>query len=210
VRVGRLHVVTDDEVLARPDFAAVAERVLAAGGEVCLHLRGHGTGGGSLFELAARLVTAAHAAGAQVVVNDRVDIALAAGADGVQLGRRGLPVSRVRPLVAGRLLGYSAHAAVEAAEAAAAGADFVVIGTIFDTPAHPAPAAGVGLVRETAAAVSVPVLAIGGITPARVAEVVGAGASGVAVRGAIWDATDPESAVVAFEQALGASRVRGA
>lgn len=208
--VGRLHIVTDDEVLARPAFAAVAERVLAAGGaDVSLHLRGHGTSGRRLFGLASRLGAPARAAGARVLVNDRVDVALAAGCDGVQLGSRGLPVARVRPLVGARIIGYSAHGAAEAAAAAAAGADVILIGTIFETPAHPGAAAGTGLVRAAAEAARVAVVAIGGITPERVQEVAAAGAGGVAVRAAVWDATDPGSATVAFVRALEAVRVRG-
>jgi thiamine-phosphate pyrophosphorylase len=199
-----LHVVTDDEVLARPRFAAMAGSVLAAGGPaVTLHLRGHATSAGRLFGAAIGLGAAARDAGARLLVNDRVDIALAAGADGVQLGWRSLPVERVRGLIGPRLIGYSAHEAGEAAAAAAAGADFVLIGAIYETPSHPGRAAGAALVQAAAAAASVPLVAIGGVTPARVPELVSAGAAGVAVRSGVWDAADPSAAAVAFVRALG-------
>ncbi|MDT8342467.1 MAG: thiamine phosphate synthase, partial [Longimicrobiales bacterium] len=91
-RVPPLHLVTDDAVLARPGFRGAAEAALEAGGaRVALHLRGPGTNGGPLYRLAVALVPAARAAGALLLVNDRVDVAACAGADGVQLGRRSLP-----------------------------------------------------------------------------------------------------------------------
>jgi thiamine-phosphate pyrophosphorylase len=198
-----LHVVTDDGILARPDFPALARTVIEAAGAVAtLHLRGHGTTGGRLFALARDLTGPARAAGARLIVNDRIDVALAAGADGVQLGRRSLPVARVRELVGSRTVGYSAHAADEADGAEADGADFVVIGTIFETPAHAGRADGVQLIEAAARATTLPLIAIGGVTPDRVAAVLAAGAAGVAARGGVWNTVDPAAAAVAFAQSL--------
>lgn len=207
-----LHVVTDDDVLARAGFFPAAEAVLDTGGPATtFHLRGHRTHGGFLLEAGLRLAEVAQRAGARLLVNDRVDVALAAGADGVQIGRMGLPINRVRDLIGSRLLGYSAHGAEEGAAAARAGADFLLVGTIYETRAHPGGAMGPELVRACAKATDTAVIAIGGVTPGRVAEVVQAGARGVAVRGGVWDAPDPAAAVAEYIGVLAqseASRTR--
>jgi thiamine-phosphate diphosphorylase len=200
-----LHLVTDDAILRRPDFAGRAAVVLGAGGSrVALHLRGHGLGGAELYRVAARVADPTRRRwpeGPALLVNDRVDVALALDADGVQLGVRSLPIRVVRRMLPrGRLLGYSAHAAAEAAAARRWGADFVFMGPVYATPSHPTPGAGPALVAAAGAAA--PIVAIGGITPERVREVVAAGAAGIAVRSGVWAAADPVAAVVAFLRAL--------
>lgn len=203
-----LHIVAADEVLERRDFVTLATALLTAHGpSVALHLRAHGRPGAFLYRIAAVLARVADGAGALVVVNDRVDVALSAGAGGVQLGARSLPVAATRALVGpGVRLGYSAHEPDEAAAAARDGADWVLAGTIYATPSHPGRAgAGPGRVREIAARVAVPVLAIGGITAERVPEVVAAGARGVAVIGAVWRAPDPRAAADDLAAALAAA-----
>jgi thiamine-phosphate diphosphorylase len=193
----RLHVVTDDRVLARPGFAAIAETLLDRGGAaVALHLRGHRTGGRRLEMIGMRLVERARVSGARLLVNDRADIALAIAADGVELGRRSLPVVQVRLLLGPRWIGYSAHGVAEAVAAERAGTDFILMGTIYQSGSHPdAAAAGIGLVREAAAAVRIPVLAIGGVEPERLAEIRAAGAWGAAVLAGVWNAADPAVAL---------------
>lgn len=204
MNIGALHVITDDDVLARAGFLTAAAAVLEAGGPaVTLHLRGHGTSGGRLLEMGTRLTGSAKGTGSRLLVNDRVDVALAVDAAGVQVGKRGLPVGRVRELIGRRLLGYSAHGVEEAAAAVGAGADFVLVGTIYETSSHPGEAVGPDLIRACAGATDAPAIAIGGITPARVREVWQAGGRGVAVRGGVWDAPDPGAAVIEFVQALG-------
>ncbi|HEX7118061.1 MAG TPA: thiamine phosphate synthase [Longimicrobiales bacterium] len=201
----RLHLVTADEVLLATDFADRAGRVLAAcGAAVALHLRGHGLSGRELYVLAERLRGVAGRVGAALLVNDRIDVALAAGADGVQLGRRSLPVPDARRLLGSAArIGFSAHSVAEAAGAERDGADFVVLGAVYPTASHPGePGCGVGRVREAVEAVGVPVLAIGGITPERVGAVRAAGAYGVAVLGGVWRAADPAAAARAYLEAL--------
>jgi thiamine-phosphate diphosphorylase len=192
--------VTDDGVLGAPDFPARARRVMdATGGRAVLHLRGHATPVRRLLALAMALVGAG-----PVLVNDRLDVALAAGAAGAQLGRRSLPVAAARRLLGSHaLLGYSAHDPAEAAAAAAEGTDFVLLGTIYRSASHAGRApAGPALVRETAARCARPVVAIGGITPARVADVLAAGAHGVAVLGGVWRVADEVAAARAYLAAL--------
>lgn len=188
-----LHVVTDDIVLARADFVAVARALLETGGHgLAFHLRGHATSSRRLHELGSALAQAAAASGTALLVNDRIDVALTVGAAGVQLGRRSIAVELARSLVGARMIGYSAHSAEDAAHAERSGTDFVILGTIYPTASHPsAEASGPGLVRETADRVSGPVIAIGGVTPDRAVEVVAAGAYGAAVLGGVWSAEDP-------------------
>ncbi|RMH13254.1 MAG: thiamine phosphate synthase [Gemmatimonadetes bacterium] len=199
-----LHVVTDESVLAAEGFAARARAVLeAGGGALALHLRAHRLGGRRHYELAARLAPEAAAAGAELIVNDRLDVALALGL-GVHLAERSLPPAAVAALEPGpAFFGASVHGATRAREAAAAGARYLIVGTIYATGSHPGrePAGPVLLERVAAEAAGVPLVAIGGVTPARVAEVARAGAAGVAVRAGVWHAGDPAAAVEAYLEA---------
>lgn len=216
-------------MLARPDFVDVAAALLrAGGGELALHLRAHGRPGGPLFDVARRLAPVA--TGAWLVVNDRLDVALAlacaAGASrgarlGAQLGVRSLPLDVARALAGSALrFGYSAHAPAEARAAAQAGADWLLLGTIYATTSHPGrPGAGPALVSETAAYLArsesggtgearwarPPIVAIGGITPERVPVLRAAGAGGVAVLSGVWSARDPIAALERYRAALASS-----
>lgn len=192
-----LHVVTDDAVLGRADFLRRAMRVIEAGGPLLvLHLRGPRSSARRLFEVARALRDALYGTDGWLVVNDRVDVARAARADGVQLGARGLAVEDARRLLGpDGVLGASVHSADGARAARAGGADFVVAGTVWETASHPGrPGAGTGLVREIAA-LGMPTIAIGGVTAARAGRARDAGAAGVAVLRGVWDAPDPAAAV---------------
>jgi thiamine-phosphate pyrophosphorylase len=203
-----LHVVTDDAVLARREFLEQAAGVLeAGGGRLAFHLRGRGTSGRILLEQADALMPVVRAHGAILLVNDRVDVALCAGTDGVHVGTGGLPVAVCRGLLpAGSRVGVSVHGVAEVASLLQGGAmpDLLLAGTLYATPSHPGrPGAGPLRIREVAgAAGGVPVVGIGGITPARVAEVMEAGAVGVAVIRAVWDAADPAMAVRSLLESL--------
>lgn len=195
--LARLHLVTDDSVLRAPGFIDRARAVLAAhGDDVALHLRGHGLSGGELFALARPLAVAVTGLGGALLLNDRVDIALAAGADGVQLGRRSLPVPAARSLLgADAWIGRSAHQIDEAADAVADGVDFIVFGTVYRSASHPdRTPAGPDALGRVAASGDSPVVGIGGITPERVGAVLAAGAAGVAVLSGVWHADDPAAA----------------
>ncbi|MEJ2215966.1 MAG: thiamine phosphate synthase [Gemmatimonadota bacterium] len=192
----RLHVITSDDVLRAPGFLDRARALVGVHGPaMALHVRGHGLGGRELLAIVRGLAGAS-----TLLVNDRLDVALATDA-GAQIGCRSLPVAAARRLLPDRWLGYSAHAAQEAEDAVRAGADFVVLGTIFATPSHPGwNGSGTGLVRETARVA--PVIAIGGITPERVEPCLAAGARGVAVLGGVWRTDDPVAAVTSYLDAL--------
>lgn len=201
----RLHVVTDDEVVGRRGFAATARALVERlGPDVALHLRGRGTSARRLHALAARVAPGAWKAGAWLFINDRIDLALAVRARGVQLGRGSLPVQAARALLGPECaIGYSAHGVDEAASAAANGAGLVVLGTIWETPSHPGrEGAGIERVRSACGRLAVPLIAIGGVTPARAAEARAAGAHGVAVLRGVWSAADPVGAAVDYVKAM--------
>jgi thiamine-phosphate diphosphorylase len=195
----RLHLITDDAVLANSDFPDVAAAVIAGcRGIAALHLRGPATSGARLHAIAVRLSSAL--GDSMLIVNDRVDIAMAVRAHGVQLGARSLTVADARLLIGSHArIGRSVHSVAEAVEAGSEGADFVILGTIFESGSHPGrPGAGIALVRETAEQAAVAVTAIGGITPDRVAAVAAAGVHGVAVLAGVWHAADPAAAVAEY------------
>ncbi len=203
-RLPRLFLVTSDEVVADPEFPEHAARALAVGGSACaLQLRARELPGRRFYDLAGELRVAATRSGASLWINDRVDVALIVRADGVQLGSSGLPTSSARALV-GRScwIGRSVHSPDEAAAAVREGADVALLGNVYATSSHPDRAPlGLPAVREAAAG-GRPIVAIGGITPTRVTEVIRAGAWGVAALTAVWGAEDLEGEVRRFLAAL--------
>lgn len=144
--VPRLHLVTDARVVAADRFLDDARELLEVGAaRVALHLRAPAASGRRLHQLADALASTSRQSGALLMVNDRVDVAMAVQAGGVQLGRGGLPIADVRRLMGeGPLLGRSVHSASAAAAAFAEGADFVLAGTLFPSASHPGrPGSGV-------------------------------------------------------------------
>jgi thiamine-phosphate pyrophosphorylase len=159
-----------------------------------------------LLSMASALRESTRRHGAKLIVNDRADVALAVGADGVQRAGTSLPVSALRAISPpGFLIGASVHSLAEARAAEPEGADFLLFGPVYDTPSKReyGPPQGLSALERVASTVRVPVFAVGGVTPACVAEVVRAGASGVAVIAAILGTARPADAVKAFLDALG-------
>lgn len=198
-----LHAVTDDRVVASPGFVEWAEEVLAAGGDrVALHLRAPAASGRTMHALAIRLMEIAARTGSRLLVNDRVDVALAAGAHGVQLARRSLSVADARRLVGGdAIIGASVHDEAEAREAVETGADLLLAGAVYSTETHPGrPASGLRLI-ERVAPLGLPMIAIGGVTAERAGEVRRAGAAGVAAIRGIWGDPSPGNAVQRYIEA---------
>jgi thiamine-phosphate pyrophosphorylase len=195
--------VTDDQVLTREDWSDAAAAVLEAGRQrIALHVRGPGLGGRALHDKVAALA-GRRSRGAMVLVNDRVDVALVLPVDGVQLRESSLPVADARRLLGPeRWIGASVHGPERARQAEDAGADYLVVGTLFATPTHPGqPTRGTALLAEVLASCELPLVAIGGVTPARAAQVRAAGAYGVAVLGGVWNSSDPAAAVREYLQA---------
>jgi thiamine-phosphate pyrophosphorylase len=204
-RIGRLHppvlcFIVSAETTKDLD-ATVAAAV--AGGVTMVQLRDKTTPGGKLLETARRLKTITRGK-ALLIVNDRVDVAVAAEADGAQLPEDGLPTLAARTFIGKyAVLGRSVHAVETAVQAGREGAEFVIAGTIYKSPSKPdAKPAGPALVTEITKATNLPVLAVGGITAKNIGEVVKAGAAGVAVISAIANAEDPRAATEELSKAL--------
>jgi thiamine-phosphate pyrophosphorylase len=204
--VPRLYVITDRHATGGRPLVDVVEAALSAPvprAEIAVQLREKDLEGAALTALARELRAVTAAAGAALYVNDRVDVALAVGADGVHLGGGALApadVARIAPDLAAAI---SAHAPPDLAGARAApppfAVRFAVFGPIFETPSKAAYGSPLGLEALRAAAASgVPLLALGGVSPGRVRACRAAGAHGVACIRAVMSAPDPARAVCEF------------
>lgn len=161
------------------------------------------SGGADVLTRVARLaLPICRAAGIPLVINDRLDVALAVGADGVHLGQTDLPLAEARAVAGGRLfIGVSTHDLAQVRAACAGGADYLGYGPIFATrtKANPAPVQGLaGLRAATAAAGGTPVVAIGGVTPGVARELYAAGASALCAISAVNSAPDPVAVALAL------------
>jgi thiamine-phosphate pyrophosphorylase len=198
----RLMVITDARLLKGRD-PVEACRQAVAGGATMIQVREKEAPARELLALARALVAALRV---PVIVNDRVDVALAAGAAGAHLGQDDPPLDRLRPLVPpGFLLGLSVGGPAEAERGRDWPADYWSVGPCFATANKPhagAPLGAAGFARlARLAPPGTPVIGIGGITPGNAREVVDAGAAGVAVIGAVWDVNDPAAATRALRAA---------
>ncbi len=193
-------VLTDPEVAGRRSLEEVIEAALAAGA-TAIQLRDKHAGTGELLPLARRIRDRCRRHRALFLVNDRVDLALASGADGVHVGQEDLPVEEVRRLVPSDfVVGVSASTPELARQAEEGGADYIGCGTIWPTASKvdAGHAIGVEGVERVVQAVRIPVIAIGGITPERQRPLLDAGAAGVAVIRAVLADPDPGGAVQRF------------
>jgi thiamine-phosphate diphosphorylase len=205
-----VHAVTSDEIVARADFLDVACAVMSAlGPRGALHLRAGRSTAARLQGLAASLEAAQAVTGAWLVVNDRLDLALACRARGAQLTSRSLRVADARRAAPALAVGASVHSIAEARAAAEEGASWLVAGHVFATATHPGEEGrGLPFVRSLAATVEVPIVAIGGVKPEHCVVLRQAGAYGLAVIRGIWDAANAERAasdyLSAYDDAAGA------
>jgi len=197
----KLVLVTDRHATGGRELGDVVAAALDAG-LPAVQLRDKDLPGRLLLALAERLRALTTRTGALLFVNDRVDVAIAAGADGVHLGGGSMPVDVVRGLLPpGALVGVSTHAA---REVAATQADFAFFGPVYDTPSKAGfgPVQGVPRLREAVATARVPVLAIGGVTAANAPALRAAGVAGIAVIRAVLSAEDPAAATRALLRVL--------
>jgi len=197
----RLYLVTDRDLAGGRPLAEVVERAVR-GGATAVQLREKSLGAGRFLAEVGELKRSLAGTGVPLFVNDRVDVALAAGADGVHVGQDDLPAAEARRLVGpGVLLGVSVATPEEARRALADGADYVSVSPVFLTPTKPDAEVAVGLEGVARIRKAVPdaaVLAIGGIDARNARAVVAAGADGVAVVSAIMAAMDPQAAAAAI------------
>lgn len=207
--LGRLHVIIDVAPGA-PDPVTLTDQVIDGGAPV-IQVRPKLVTDAEAWRATEAIAARCRANGVTLIVNDRADIALAVGADGVHVGLLDLPVAVVAGLAglaapAGLLVGGTARDPEAAAAHQAAGAGYLGIGPIYATSSKtglPDPL-GPAMLTRVAAAVSIPIIAISGITAERVPELLAAGAHGVAVIGAICRADDPTAATAAFVAAIDA------
>jgi thiamine-phosphate pyrophosphorylase len=188
-----LYLITDSMQTAGRALPAVVADALR-GGLRAVQLREKGLAGCQLFELAGELRKVTREYGAKLLINDRIDIALAVDADGVHLGRGTLPVTVARRILgSAQIIGYSAHSLTEAQQAERDGADFITFGPIYATPSKAAYGEPLGLERlsEVARSLAIPVFALGGVKISSVPEVLSAGARGIALISAIIAARNP-------------------
>ena len=215
----RLIVITD-EALVRPRALPDVVREALAAGAPTIQLRLKDATARELFEAAQTLIPIVRSAGALFIVNDRLDVALAAGADGVHLGPDDPPIMDARAVAtdtrgatvgttAGTtvgvtadafILGYSVDTTAGAARAEAEGADYLGVGAVYATANKSDAGEVIGLegLRRVVEAVSIPVVAIGGITPERISAVAETGACGSAAIGAVMGSPEPAEAVRAL------------
>ena len=160
-----------------------------------------------LYDLAGKLLAMTRGAGAALLVNDRVDVAMALSADGVHLTRRSLPLKEARAILGPeKLIGISCHSLAEVQEAEDGGADLIVLGPIFETPSKAGfgPPLTTSILRQARMTTSIPILAIGGINSHRVPEVMAAGANGISVISAVMAAPDAAGACMELLAAVAA------
>jgi thiamine-phosphate pyrophosphorylase len=204
----RLYVITDSQHARGRSHRAIADAAIR-GGATAVQLRMKDEPARVLLETAREVVSVCRAAGVPCIINDRADVALAAGADGIHVGQDDLPARDARALLGkDRLLGVSAATVDEAVAAWRAGADYLGVGAVYATGTKTDAGAPVGTdrIRTICRAVPIPVVGIGGITVDNAAEVIRAGAAGVAVITAVTMAEDRAEATRRLREQIDAAR----
>ncbi len=201
----RLCFIADSEAAAGKDILRLAVEA-AAGGATIIQLRGKTWTDQKFLRIASELARVLRPKGIPLIINDRADIAFLCRADGVHLGQDDIPLAAARKIVGNKaLVGISVCTPAEAAAAEADGADYLGAGPIFPTLSKLdlPPLLGLAGLREIRARVRVPILAIGGVTASNAADVMDAGADGVAVISAIASAADPRRAASELIESIG-------
>lgn len=178
---------------------------LAAAGVDLVQLREKDAEAGDVMRAGGPLVEACRRANVPVIVNDRADVAVALGADGVHVGQNDLPVEHARRIASGAIVGLSTHTRdeIDLVAAMERPPDYIAVGPVFETPTKPGrPAVGTALVRYAAERVSLPWFAIGGIDGSNLDDVIAAGARRVVVVRAITEASDPAAAARSLSERL--------
>jgi thiamine-phosphate pyrophosphorylase len=204
-RVGRLHVITDETLQARFSHSELAQLAIEGGADTIQYREKRPLSTRHLVAVATQVAEICRAAGVACIVDDRADVAFAVGAAGVHVGREDLPADQARRLLGdGFLIGGTANGLAEARAVFATPVDYIGVGPVFGTRSkvNPAPRLGLDALRAIVAESPVPVIAIGNIAPDRVAEVLEAGAHGVAVLSGVTCAADPAAAAARYAEAL--------
>ncbi|NIO48601.1 MAG: thiamine phosphate synthase [Candidatus Aminicenantes bacterium] len=210
-QIGRLHVLTDTVLQSRFSHLELA-RLAIKGGANTIQFRQKVGATREMIEIVRKLKRLCLESGATLVVNDRVDVAIAAEADGVHLGQDDFPIPLARKVLGeSRIIGGSAATLEEAQKCLAEGADYIGFGPVYPTAskADADPVTGIKLLKKAVEAIPLPIIAIGGINVENAPEVMRAGAWGIAVISAVCCQEDPEQATRALCKALQAKTSRG-
>ncbi len=190
-RFPRLYAITDRE-LSNCTLEEIVAQMLAGGARL-IQLRDKEASAKELLETARACLRLTHAAGATLIINDRVDVALAADADGVHLGQEDMAVEEARELLGpDKIIGLSTHSLTQVRLALKTSANYIAVGPVFPTTTkeNPDPVVGLELIRHARALTDRPLVAIGGISLERAPEVIAAGADSVAVISALYPYTE--------------------
>jgi thiamine-phosphate pyrophosphorylase len=197
----KICLITDRTMVALGHTLLSALEAAMSGGITAVQLREKDLPAAALLPLARELRDLTRRYDARLLINDRIDLALAVQADGVHLGGHSMPADVVRRLTGpDMLIGVSTHSVTDVQRAAELGADFVTFGPVYATPSKAAygPPQGLQALAEACLATSLPVFALGGITPQRLSETLQTGVAGIALISAILAAPDPCKAAIAF------------
>jgi len=187
LKLPRLYAITDRELSNCTHVELV--RLMLKGGARLIQLRDKDASGVEMLEEARECLKHTRYAGALLIINDRLDVAMAADADGLHLGQEDIPVDEARGVLGKKkIIGISTHSLKQFRAALGTSADYIAFGPIFETKTklNPHPPVGLELLRMAKAATDRPIVAIGGITPERAPEVINAGADSVAVISALY------------------------
>jgi thiamine-phosphate pyrophosphorylase len=203
-QVGRLHLLTDIVLQARFSHVELTELAIAGGADT-IQFRQKSGATREMIEVARQMKKLCEESGVKFIVNDRVDVAIAAGADGVHLGQDDFPIPLARKLLGeGRIIGGSAATIAEARKCLSEGADYVGFGPVYPTTSKEdaGPVSGIDILKRVAGTISLPIIAIGGVSTENIPEVIRAGAHGIAVISAVCCQEDPERATRELHKAL--------
>ncbi len=203
-RLPPLYVVTDRHQTGEDRLLRILGDIIPEQG-MMVQIRERDLGSRELLRFVEAVHRLAHPFRVPCLINDRVDLVLATQAAGVHLRSDSMPTKEARKcLGAGYLIGKSVHSAEEALQSEKEGADFVVLGPVYETPSKRqyGPPLGVPVIREASRHCTIPVYAIGGMTPSRVENVMASGAAGVAVVSSIFQAASPREAVTTYSTQL--------
>ena len=203
-KIGKLHILTDTVLQSRFSHMEIT-RLAIVGGADAIQYRQKSGSTREMIEIARNMKRLCSEAGVTFIVNDRLDVAIAAEANGVHLGQDDFPIPMARQLLGeGRIIGGSAATLDEARKCLSEGADYVGFGPVYPTSSKDdaGPVSGIDILKQVVEIIPVPIIAIGGVGAENIPDVMRAGAHGIAVISAVCCQDDPEKATRAIYQAL--------
>ena len=203
-KIGKLHILTDTVLQSRFSHMEIT-RLAIAGGADTIQYREKSGSTREMIEIARNMKRLCLEAGVTFIVNDRLDVAIAAEADGVHLGQDDFPIPMARQILGeGRIIGGSAATLDEARKCLSEGADYVGFGPVYPTSSKDdaGPVSGIDILKQVVDIIPLPIIAIGGVGPENIPDVMRAGARGIAVISAVCCQDDPDEATRSLYQAL--------